>query len=271
MARRLSAILAADVVGYSALMAQDEAATLAALNEFRKAVLEPLMARHSGRIVKLMGDGMLAEFASVVDAVEFAVAFQSAAAAWQDGRIVLRIGINLGDVLTEGRDIFGDGVNVAARLEALADPGGICISGIVFDSLGTKVDARFRSDGEHQLKNIPAPVRIYRWSGGNPMELLENPGQSPGGGHASGKPSIAVLAFDNMSQDSEQEYFSDGIAEDIITELSYFKEFFVIARNTSFSYKGQAVRVDQISRDLGVQYVLEGSVRKAGGRVRVTA
>lgn len=267
MARRLSAILAADVVGYSALMAQDEAGTLSALNGFRKTALEPLIAAHRGRVVKLMGDGLLAEFASVVDAVEFAIAFQQASRAYLDGMIRLRIGINLGDILIEGADIFGDGVNVAARLEALAEPGGICIAGVVMESLGNRVEARFTDDGMHALKNLPRPVRVYRWAGLDPLQ----PVLQPEGGRGSGKPSIAVLAFDNMSGDREQEYFSDGIAEDIITALSYFKDFFVIARNTSFSFKGQPVRVDQISAELGVQYVLEGSVRKADRRVRVTA
>lgn len=268
MARRLTGIVAADVVGYSALMAQDEDGTFAALQSLRTTLLLPLIKTHSGRVVKLMGDGMLAEFASIVDAVEFAVAFQTAVVDFLDGRIKLRFGINLGDVITEGGDIFGDGVNIAARLEALADTGGICISGIVMESLGHRVKAHFADDGEHQLKNIPRPVRVFRWVA-SPQAMAAD--FSPSSSWKSGKPSIVVLAFDNMSGDPEQEYFSDGIAEDIITALSHFKEFFVIARNTSFTFKGQAIRVDQVCRELGVRYLLEGSVRKAGNRVRVTA
>jgi len=230
-------------------------------------VLDPLLSAHHGRIVKLMGDGLLAEFASVVDAVEFAVVFQSRSREFEDGAIQLRIGINVGDILIQGHDIYGDGVNVAARLEPMAEPGGICISGIVHESLGNKVRATFRDAGEVTLKNIARPVRVFHWQ----PEQAAASGEEDVSRWKSGKPSIAVLAFDNMSHDPEQEYFSDGIAEDIITALSHFREFFVIARNTSFTYKGQPVRVDQVSRDLGVRYVLEGSVRRAGGRVRVTA
>jgi TolB-like protein/class 3 adenylate cyclase/Tfp pilus assembly protein PilF len=270
MVRRLTGIVAADVVGYSALMAQDEDGTFAALQSLRTTLLLPLIKTHSGRVVKLMGDGMLAEFASIVDAVEFSIAFQTAIAGFLDGQIKLRIGVNLGDVISEGGDIFGDGVNIAARLESLADTGGICVSGIVMESLGHRVKAHFSDDGEHQLKNIPHPVRVFRWA------ASQQPGQTDTSSNIqsdwkSGKPSIVVLAFDNMSGDPEQEYFSDGIAEDIITALSHFKEFFVIARNTSFTFKGQAIRVDQVCRELGVRYLLEGSVRKSGNRVRVTA
>jgi TolB-like protein/class 3 adenylate cyclase/Tfp pilus assembly protein PilF len=270
MARRLTGIVAADVVGYSALMAQDEDGTFAALQSLRTTLLLPLIKTHSGRVVKLMGDGMLAEFASIVDAVEFSIAFQTAIAGFLDGQIKLRIGVNLGDVISEGGDIFGDGVNIAARLESLAETGGICISGIVMESLGHRVKAHFADDGEHQLKNIPQPVRVFRWSASQQSDQADINGNIQSD-WKSGKPSIVVLAFDNMSGDPEQEYFSDGIAEDIITALSHFKEFFVIARNTSFTFKGQAVRVDQVCKELGVRYLLEGSVRKAGNQVRVTA
>lgn len=266
MARRLSAIVPLDVAGYSALMAQDESGTLALLNRLRSEVLDPLLGTHDGRRVKLMGDGALAEFPSVVSAVEFAIAFQHATGTFADGQLRLRIGINLGDVILQGGDIFGDGVNIAARLEQLADPGGVCISGLVHDSLGNRVSATFRDGGMQTLKNIDRPVRAYHWVSGRKEDA-----QTEVTDWRSGKPSIAVLAFDNMSGDPEQEYFSDGIAEDIITELSHFREFFVIARNTSFAYKGQAVRIDKISRELGVHYVLEGSVRRAGAQVRVTA
>jgi TolB-like protein len=264
MGRRLAAILAADVVGYAKLMAEDEAGTLAALKAHRRALFDPETARHGGRIVKLMGDGALVEFPSVVDAVACALAIQQALAAGE-GKIRLRIGINLGDVIIDGDDIYGDGVNVAARLEALAEPGGIAISGMVNEGLGNRVEADFADAGEHQVKNIARPIRVWRWS--------PAPNQTP---HVeakpvSEKPSIAVLPFDNMSGDPDQEYFSDGIAEDIITALSHFREFFVIARNTTFTYKGKAVKVDQVCRELGVRYLLEGSVRKAGNRVRVTA
>ncbi|MBE1283174.1 MAG: hypothetical protein GJ676_07665 [Rhodobacteraceae bacterium] len=264
--RRLAAILAADVVGFSALMQRDEQGTLDQLIAFRRNCFDPEIAKHNGRIVKLMGDGALVEFASVVDAVACAIAIQTGIKAQTDSQIQLRIGINLGDVITTGNDIYGDGVNIAARLEPLADPGGICLSGIVHDSLGSKINARFQDDGEQKLKNIETPVRVFRWTAGD-IATSPVPSADPG----AGKASIAVLAFDNMSSDPEQEYFSDGIAEDIITALSHFRDFFVIARNTSFTYKGQAIRVDQVCRDLGVRYLLEGSVRKAGGRVRVTA
>lgn len=265
MPRRLAAILAADVVGYSALMSADEAGTLARLIAMRKSVFDPEIARHSGRIVKLMGDGALVEFASVVDAVSCAIAVQTRLADDPAQEFRLRIGINLGDIITEGGDIYGDGVNIATRLETLADPGGVCISGLVQQSLGNRIDAQFADGGNQPLKNIADPVRVYRWA----------PTQAPRPAATEhierDRPGIAVLAFDNMSADPEQEYFSDGIAEDIITALSHFREFFVIARNTTFTYKGQAIRVDQVCRDLGVRYLLEGSVRKAGNRVRVTA
>jgi len=264
MARRLAAILAADVVGYSRLMAEDEAGTLAALKAHRRDLFDPETAKRGGRIVKLMGDGVLVEFPSVVDAVECALAIQRALAG-ENGKIKLRIGINLGDVIIDGDDIYGDGVNVAARLEALAEPGGIAISGMVHEGLGNRVAVDFSDAGEHQVKNMARPIRVWRWApaGAPKSDAKAKP--------VTEKPSIAVLPFNNMSGDPEQEYFSDGIAEDIITALSHFREFFVIARNTTFTYKGQAVKVDQVCRELGVRYLLEGSVRKAGNRVRVTA
>ena len=265
MARRLAAILAADVVGYSKLMAEDEAATLAALKAHRTSVFDPQVSEHGGRIVKLMGDGTLVEFASVVDAVNCAVAIQTSLAG-DVGPIMLRIGINLGDIIIDGDDIYGDGVNVAARLEALAETGGVCISSIVMESLGNKTETKFVNGGEHRVKNIDRPVRIYAWKPGG-----EGGGKVAGAQAISDKPSIAVLAFDNMSGDPEQEYFSDGLSEDIITELSRFSELFVISRNSSFAFKGKAVDIKDAAQQLGVQYVVEGSVRKAGNRVRVTA
>ncbi|MCE8517938.1 adenylate/guanylate cyclase domain-containing protein [Ruegeria pomeroyi] len=262
MTRRLTAILAADVVGFSAMMGRDEAGTLARLIDMRKTVFDPEVARTGGRIVKLMGDGALVEFSSVANAVSCAIAVQERLAA--DPTLKLRIGINLGDVIQQGTDLYGDGVNIAARLEALAEPGGICVSGPVADSLGSRLDPRFADTGLQPLKNIEKPVRVLRWLANmEPAIALAEPGFD--------RPGIAVLAFDNMSADPEQEYFSDGIAEDIITALSHFREFKVIARNTTFTYKGKAVRVDQVCRDLGVRYLLEGSVRKAGNKVRVTA
>lgn len=267
--RRLAAILAADVVGYSRMMDADEAGTLAALKRHREAIFDPSVERHRGRVVKLMGDGALVEFASVVDAVECAIEIQTAEPleTEADISIRLRIGINVGDVIIDDDDIYGDGVNVAARLEPLAETGGICISGMVYESLGNRVEAQFADAGEYRVKNIARSIRVFHW--------LRDGGVGQNTGTAtevkSEKPSFAVLAFDNMSGDPEQEYFSDGIAEDIITALSHFREFFVIARNTSFTYKGQAIRANEVCRDLGVRYLLEGSVRKAGQRIRVTA
>jgi len=273
MERRLAAILAADVVGYSRLMGEDEAGTLTALKALRKELLAPKVVEHHGRIVKLMGDGALVEFPSIVDAVECAVAVQLGMAGRNaetpaDGRIELRIGVNLGDVIIEGNDIYGDGVNVAARLQELAAPGGITLSATAHEHVMAKVDIGFEDGGEHELKNIARPIRIYHWS--------DDAGRQPGIAGAdeplplADKPAIAVLPFDNMSGDSEQEYFADGVAEEIITALSRMPWLFVIARNSSFIYKGRAVDVKEVGRDLGVRYVLEGSVRKAGGRVRIT-
>jgi TolB-like protein/Flp pilus assembly protein TadD len=272
--RRLAAILAADVVGYTALMGADEAGTLRRLTELRRNLLEPLIAEHHGRIVKLMGDGLLVEFASVVDAVAGALAWQDRVAgqelgADKDLRLQFRIGINLGDVIVEGDDIHGDGVNIAARLESLAEPGGICISGDAYRQAKGKIEADFEDMGEPALKNVAEPVRVYRVA--RRPAASETPLSAAGSLSLPDKPSIAVLPFDNMSADSDQDYFSDGITEDIITELSRFPTLFVIARNSSFAYKGKSVDVKQVARELGVRYVLEGSVRRAGARVRVTA
>ena len=268
--RRLAAILSADVAGYSRLMGADEVGTLAALNDHRAACIDPAIAARGGRIVKLMGDGMLVEFASAVDAVECAVAVQRGMAGRnadvpEDQRIEFRIGINLGDIIVEGDDIHGDGVNVAARIQEIAAPGGVALSDFAHHQVAGKVEATFADGGEHSLKNIAKPVRIYRWAEGAVAAASEAPLALPD------KPSIAVLPFTNMSGDAEQEYFSDGISEDIITELSRFRSLFVIARNSSFAFKGQSVNVGKIGRELGVAYVVEGSVRKAGNRVRITA
>jgi adenylate cyclase len=267
--RRLAAILAADVVGYSRLMERDEAGTLVAIKSRRKDILQPLLAKHNGRIVKLMGDGVLVEFASAVNAVQCAVELQNAMAAAnadvpQDSRIVLRVGINLGDVMVEGSDLYGDGVNIAARLETLADAGSVVVSRTVFNHVRGKVKLGFDDLGEQQLKNIAEPVRIYRLRPDREAPMARPALALPD------KPSIAVLPFTNMSGDPEQEYFSDGMVEDIITALSRVRSFFVIARNSSFTYKGKAINVKQVGLELGVRYVLEGSVRKAGNRVRIT-
>ncbi len=267
--RRLAAILAADVVGYSRLMDQDEAGTLTTLKTRRRKVLEPLVAKHQGRIFKYTGDGVLIEFGSAVNAVQCAVELQRAMAAANGDepearRIVLRIGVNLGDVIIEGGDRYGDGVNIAARLEQLAEPGGILVSGTTFDHARKKVEADFEDLGAQTLKNIAEPVRAYRVTGLAPVAIS-------GGKFVSDKPSIAVLPFLNLSGDPEQEYFADGIAEDVITALSRFHWFLVIARNSSFTYKGRTVDIKEVARDLGVRYVIEGSVRRAGNRVRVAA
>ncbi len=274
MERRLAAILAADVVGYSRLMGADEAGTLRHLIELRQQDLEPRIAEHRGRVVKLMGDGLLVEFASVVDAVACAVAWQNGvaereAAADDDKRLTFRIGINLGDVIVEGDDIHGDGVNIAARLEGLAEPGGICIADTVYKNVKAKLDLVYEDLGPQQVKNIAEPVHVYRIVG----DASETPSLPVGVQPLSlpDKPSVAVLPFANLSGDPEQEYFSDGITEDIITELSRFRSLFVIARNSSFHYKGESPKVQDVGRELGVAYVVEGSVRKAGDRVRVTA
>jgi len=312
--RRLAAILAADVVGYSRLMATDEAGTHAHLKALRRELIEPRIAAHHGRTVKLMGDGALVEFASVVDAVQCAVEIQRVVAeretdVAEDQRIRFRVGINLGDVIIEGDDIYGDGVNIAARLEGLAEPGGIVISGTAFDHARSKAQAGFRFLGRQQVKNIPEPVRAYqvlldpnavgtgiddeapvapsrwRWpamaaasvaviavmSGfGAWLWLSDKPASVVGLAQADQR-SIAVLPFENMSGSAEQEYFSDGISEDIITDLSKISDLLVIARNSSFKFKGQSVDLRQVASDLGVRYVLEGSVRRAGEQLRINA
>ena len=272
--RRLAAILAADVAGYSRLMGADEEGTLAALKQLRRELADPKIKEHRGRIVKTTGDGLLVEFASVVDAVRCAVEVQQEMAERNVGvpeeqRIQFRIGINLGDIIKDGRDIYGDGVNVAARLEALAEPGGICVNRVVRDQVRDKLDFAFEDAGEQRVKNIARPLRVYRVRpgqvAGEEMIAPQPPLAPPD------KPSLAVLSFTNMSGDPEQEFVSDGIAEDVITALSRHPSLFVIARNSTFTYKGRAVDVKQVGRELGVRYVLEGSVRKVGNRIRVTA
>ncbi len=272
MERRLTAILAADVVGYSRLMGANETGTLAALKTLRTDFIDGKIAEHQGRIVKLTGDGMLIEFPSVVNAVACAADVQRGMRARnsgvpQESRIEFRIGVNLGDVIVEGEDIFGDGVNVAARLESIAPVGGITVSQSVRDHVGKRLDLIFEDMGERRLKNIERPIRVYSIS-------LDTPSNRRTDGAASArpeeKPSIAVLPFINMSGDPEQEYFSDGITEDVITDLSKVSGLFVVARNTAFTYKGKSVEVQQIAKHLGVNFILEGSVRKAGSRVRVT-
>jgi adenylate cyclase len=275
--RRLAAILAADVAGYSRLMGADEVGTLAALKAHRKALIDPKIEEHHGRIVKTTGDGMLVEFASVVDAVQCAVEVNRGMVARnakvpQEKRIEFRVGINIGDIIIEGDDIFGDGVNIAARLESLAEPGGLCISRKVRDEVRDKLDLAFVDMGEQVVKNIARPVRVFRIGFGGNADTIAPPGSAARPAlPLPDKPSIAVLPFQNMSGDPEQEYFADGISEDIITAISKLHWFFVIARNSSFVYKGQTIDVKRIGRELGVRYVLEGSVRKSGQRVRITA
>lgn len=271
--RRLTAIFAGDVAGYSRLMGEDEEGTLAGLNAHRHEFLDPTIAEHRGRIVKRTGDGVLVEFASAVDAARCAVEIQRGMSERNgpvppEKRIELRIGIHVGDVIIEDHDIFGDGVNVAARLESIAQPGGICISDDAYRQVRGKLDVNFQDSGEQALKNIARPVRVYQL---RPDALALSGKTSTIGLTLPDKPSIAVLAFQNMSGDVEQEFFADGIAEDIITALSKSHWLFVIARNSSFTYKGKSVDVRQVGRELGVRYVLEGSVRKAGNRVRITA
>jgi adenylate cyclase len=273
MERRLAAILSADVVGYSRLMGEDEAGTLDALKAIRKELVAPEIAGHKGRIVKLMGDGLLAEFASVVEAVECAVAIQTSMpnrnAGTPPGReIMLRIGINLGDVIIEGRDIYGDGVNVAARLEGLAEPGGICLSDTVYQNVKAKLDLAFEDLGNRQVKNIAEPVHAYRIALRGQKApsgtLADRRSQLPD------KPSIVVLPFTNLSGDPEQEFFSDGLTEDIISALSAWHYFPVVSRGTSFLFKGQSIDARKAAQELGVRYVLEGSVRKSGNRMRIS-
>ena len=316
MERRLAAILAADMVGYSRLMSADEAGTLARQQAYLAEVIEPGIAEYRGRIVKTTGDGLLAEFPSVVDALRCAVNIQLAMTDREsevpaETRIAYRIGINLGDIIGEGDDIFGDGVNIAARLEGLAEPGGICVSRTVYNQVKGKVASGFEDLGEHQVKNIPEPLHVFRvhmepeaagavhgksqrpaawkWIAGAGLaavlvaatgiglwlepwsERVEPAATERMAYPLPDKPSIAVLPFTNMSDDSAQEYFADGMTEDLITDLSKISGLFVIARNSSFSYKGQQVKVRQVAEDLGVRYVLEGSVRRVGEQVRINA
>jgi adenylate cyclase len=284
--RRLTAILAADVAGYSRLMGADEEGTLSALKAVRRELANPVVTAHHGRVVKTTGDGILIEFASVVDAVACAVAIQRGmvsrnAGVPDDKRIVFRIGINVGDIIIDEGDIFGDGVNVAARLEALCEPGGVCISRTANDQIRDKLSLAFADLGEQRVKNIARPIRAFGLTAESiaalPEQSLPPPVISaeptpvePKPLTLPDKPSIAVLPFQNMSGDPEQEYFADGIVEDITTALSRFRQLFVIARNSSFAFKGRAVDVKQIGRELEARYVLEGSVRKAGNRVRIT-
>ena len=268
--RRLTAILAADVAGYTRLTGADEEGTHAQLKAHRRDLVDPAINEHRGRIVKTTGDGMLVEFASVVDALRCAVEVQRGMVARnaevaQEKRIEFRVGINVGDIIIDGGDIYGDGVNLAARLEGVAEPGGICVSGRVLEDTQGKVDVAFEDAGEQQLKNILRPVRVYR------VRVSSTRGTTRPVMALPDKPSIAVLPFQNMSGDPEQEYFADGMVEEIITALSRIRWLFVIARNSSFTYKGKSVDVRQVGRDLGVRYVLEGSVRKAGNRIRITA
>ncbi len=273
--RKLAAILAADVVGYSLLMAADEAGTLAALKRHRELVFDPAVAAHNGRIVKLIGDGTIVEFGSVVDAVNCALLVQRRNGTLPDealgqSKIILRIGVNLGDVIIEGDDIYGDGVNIAARLEPLAEPGGISISSIVNESIGNRIDVRFQDAGDISVKNIDRPIRVRKWHPGA-TALAAAKSNVAKSKPNSGTPSIAVLPFTNMSGDPEQEYFSDGISEDIITDLSKIAGLTVIARNSSFAYKGRSVDIRTVGDELNVRSVLEGSIRRADKRVRITA
>ena len=278
--RRLAAILAADMVGYSRLMEADETGTLARLKTHRLELIDPAIAKNKGRLIKTAGDGMLVEFSSVADAVACAVEIQRRMAGRNSdavpGReIRFRIGINLGDVISEDHDIFGDGVNVAARLQELAEPGGICVSGAIRDQAGDRLGVAFEDLGEQSVKNLTRPIRVFRvcldeqGTAAAPAPANAARPKTPVGA-VTEKPSIAVLPFVNMSGDPEQEFFADGLTEDIITALSRFRDLFVISRNSAFVYKNRAVRIQEVAAELGVQYVVEGSVRKAGRRVRVT-
>jgi TolB-like protein/class 3 adenylate cyclase len=267
--RRLAAILAADIAGYSRLMGADEEGTLARVNAHRRELIDPKITEHRGRIVKTTGDGILIEFPSVIEAVSCAVAVQQGmvdrnAATPEEKRITFRIGVNLGDIIVEEADIHGDGVNIAARLEGIAEPGGICISEDAFRQVRGKVEAEFTDIGEQSLKNIARTLRVYRV---RPAPTADSPAS---GLPLPDKPSLAVLPFQNLSGDPEQEYFADGMVEEITTAISRLPWLFVIARNSSFTYKGKTVDVKQVARELGVRYVLEGSVRKAANRVRIT-
>ncbi|MFT5111627.1 MAG: adenylate cyclase [Parasphingorhabdus sp.] len=278
--RRLAAIVSADVVGYSRLMGVDETGTLVAFRSHRSELIDSSIAEHGGRIVKTMGDGLLLEYPSVVDATQCMIEVQTAMAERNQGvdadkRLVFRVGINLGDIIIEGDDILGNEVNIAARLQEIAEPGGISISRRVYEDVQERLDARFEDSGEHSLKNIARPVQVWQWS----LQPVTNTDDNKilaestvdEGLPLPDKPSIAVLPFNNMSGDSEQEYFADGMSEDIITALSRSPWLFVIARNSTFTYKGKSTDIKQIAQELGVRYVLEGSVRKSANRIRVTA
>jgi adenylate cyclase len=275
--RRLAAILAADVVGYARLMSEDETGTLARLKRHRAELVDPTIGEHHGRIVKLMGDGTLVEFASVVDAVRCAVEIQRAMAernAESDPRqtIEFRIGINLGDIIIEGDDIYGEGVNLAARLEGLARPGGLCISDLVHQMVRARIDLAFEDLGEQHVKNIAQPVRVWQWT--NDARAMEPPAsraEKVSALASADTPSLAVLPFDNLSRDPDQEYFSDGLTEDLITDLSQLSALFVTSRHAVFQYKGRTAPPRQVAKDLGVRYVLEGSIRRAANRVRINA
>ncbi len=273
--RRLAAIVAADIAGYSRLIGQDEEGTLRALREHRAELIDPLIERHGGRIANTAGDSLLLEFPSAVDAVRCSIAVQEGMAQRNsdieaDRHIVLRIGINVGDVVAQGDDLLGDGVNVAARLEGLCEVGGLALSDDAHRQVRDRLEVKWLDGGEHEVKNIARPVHIWRWStsGRQTSDGFSSDGEPL---PLPAKPSIAVLPFDNMSVDPEQEYFVDGVVEDILTTLSKVPQLFVIARNSSFKYKGRNPDVRDVGRELGVAYVVEGSVRKAGNRVRVTA
>jgi adenylate cyclase len=276
--RRLAAILAADVVGYGRLMGHDEAGTLAALKSRRQEIIDPVLARHTGRLVKVMGDGFLVEFASAIDAVQCGIALQAAFSSANESlpserQMVLRIGINLGDIIVEGDDIYGDGVNIAARLEQIAEAGSILVSDDIQRYALGKTAGGFADLGERELKNVDRPIRVWRW-----QEVA--PATAPPGARSGSleratlslpeKPSVAILPFDNMSHDPEQDYFADGVVEALTAALSRIKSFFVIARNSAFAYKGRPTNVRDIGKELGVGYLLEGSVQRAGGRIRIT-
>lgn len=258
MARRLAAIMMADVVGFSRLMNGDELGTLSALQKHRVEVFDPVIAARGGRVVKLMGDGALVEFTSVVEAVEAALTIQQRTVQ-ADGQIRMRIGINLGDVIIEGEDIFGDGVNIVARLEALADPDGICITSIVQESIDNRIDASFEDAGQQKVKGIAQPIHVYRWPATGAVQRQNE------------IPSIAILPFENVSRDSDDTYFAHGMTDDIATDLSRISGVLVIAGSATLAYKDRSVGPSQVAQELGVRYVLEGSVRRGGGRVRVNA
>jgi adenylate cyclase len=274
--RRLAAILAADVVGYSRLMEANEESTMGALREHRREFFDPTVAKHGGRIFKVMGDGFLVEFGSVLNAARCAVEIQRGmpernVGVPQDRHIKFRIGINLGDIIVDGDDFYGDGVNIAARLEGLAGPGGIACSAVVRNQVGNKLELEFVDQGEKTVKNIAQPVHVYFVNLGTSTNGQASAAAAGQGRTRPDKPSVAVLPFSNMSNDPEQEFFSDGITEDIITDLSNVSGLFVLGRNTVFTYKGKAVNLEEIAKQLGVAYVVEGSVRKAGNRVRINA